>query len=142
MIKDHIPNEQQLLERSDLLTVHSEDTVHIVWILGKDQACPKLYWAYAHLVQTHSETQYKNHTVQALFDQHARCTSETSRLLDRMEKVCQVFYSTPTQSIADLKMQLQRHLDETQLLNTSLQEQLDTHATTFETLDLPCHGRA
>ena len=59
-----------------------------------------------------------------------------------MEKVGQVYYSTTTQSIADLKIQLQRHLGETMLLNTSLQEQLDADTTAFETFDLPCHGRA
>ena len=142
MIRDHIPNETQLSTRTDLLTVHSEDTVHIVWIQGEDQACPSSYWAYANLVQTHSEALYKNHTVQSLVDQHAKSTLETSRLLDLMEKEGQAYHSTPTQSIADLKTQLQRHLDDILKLNTSLQHQLDAHKAACDNYVLPIIGRA
>ena len=129
MIKDHIPNETQLSTRTDLLTVHSEDTVHIVWIQGN-------------LVQTHSEALYKNHTVQFLVDQHAKSTLETSRLLDTMEKEGQAFHYTPTESIADLKTQLQHHLDDILKLNTSLQDQLDAHKTAYDNYALPTIGRA
>ena len=49
-----------------------------------------------------------------------------------MEKEGQAYHSTPTQSIADLKTQLQRHLDEILKLNTSLQDQLDAHKTAYD----------
>ena len=142
MIKDHTPDETQLSTRTDLLTVHSEDTVHIVWIQEKYLACPDPYWAYANLIQTNTEALYKSHTVQSLVDQHAKSTLETSRLLDLMEKEGQAYHSTPTQSIADLKTQLQRHLDEILKLNTSLQDQLDAHKTAYDNYVLPTIGRA
>ena len=73
--------------RNDLLTVHSEDTVHIVWIQEKDQSCPAPYWAYANLVQTSAAALYKTHTVHALAAPHARSTLETPRPRDPTERL-------------------------------------------------------
>ena len=59
-----------------------------------------------------------------------------------MEKEGQADHSTPTESIADLKTQLQHHLDETMKLNTSLQHQTDAHKTAYDNYVLPTVGRA
>jgi len=142
MIRDHIPEPEMLAKQPDLLTVHSEDTVHIAWIQEIDQTCPTLQWAYATLVQTSAEKLYKTHTVQDLVGQHSRSTLETTRLLDIMEKESQAYHSTSTESIADLRTQLQHHLDETTKLNTSVQQQINDHKTAHDSYDLPSVGSA
>ena len=142
MIKDHIPDQELPATRTDLLTVHSEDTVHIVWIQEKDQSCPAPHWTYANLVQTSAEALYKTHNVQALVDQHARSTLETTRLLDIVEKESHAYHSTTTESIADLKTQLQHHLDETMKLNTSLQHHINDYKTAHDSYNLPSEGSA
>jgi len=98
------------------------------------------HWAYANLVQTSSETRYKTRTVQALADQHARATKETSRLLSVMEQETQDYHSTTTGDISDLQTELQRHLDETHKLNTTLQQMIHDQKTAFDSYQLPNEG--
>ena len=59
-----------------------------------------------------------------------------------MEKEGQAYHSTPTESIADLKTQLQHHLDETMKLNTSLQHQINAYKSAHDSYDLPSVGSA
>ena len=138
--RDHTPKPEMLAARPNLLTLCEGDKVHIVWIQAIDHDTPVAHWAYANLVQTSSETRYKTRTVQALADQHARATKETSRLLSVMEQETHAYHSTTTGDIADLQNELQRHLDETHKLNTNLQQKIDDQKDAFASYKLPDEG--
>ena len=57
-----------------------------------------------------------------------------------MEKESHAYHSTSTESIADLKTQLQHHHDETTKLNTSLQQRIHDYKTAYDSYDLPSEG--
>jgi len=140
MIRDHIPDPQDLVDHPLLLTAHADDMVHIVWIQEADQECTTPHWAYANLIQTSADMQYKTHTVQALVDQHRRATTETNQLLSTMEGESSAYPSTSTESIADLRNDLQQYLDETKRLNTSLQQKIHDYKTANDSYNLPDVG--
>ena len=142
MIRDYTPDHETQSTRTDVMTLHADDTVHIVWIQEDPQTGILPFWAYANLIQTNAEGLYKSHTIQALVDQHARSNLETTRLLNTIEQTHQAHYATTAENIADLKQKIQHHLDQASTLNDHLREQIAAYQAAHDDYNPPDEGRA